>query len=169
MPYFSGFSLAKEKELFGVYFEDNDFTIVGFSYGAQKALEYAYNNSGRIDKLILLSPAFFQNQTNGFLRAQLRYFKKDKNAYMQTFIANASYPSRIDLQPYLHMGQEEELYSLLHYVWDRKKLKILQKKGIQIEVFLGSEDKIIDTKEVLEFFKDIAMIYVVKNAGHCLV
>ena len=60
MLYFNGFSLQNEEEHFKAYLSDNDLTIAGFSYGAQKAFEYAYHSKERIDRLILLSPAFFQ-------------------------------------------------------------------------------------------------------------
>ena len=42
MKYFSGFCLENESELFKSFTCKGDFCIVGFSYGAQKALEYAF-------------------------------------------------------------------------------------------------------------------------------
>ena len=60
--YFNGFSLQNEEELFSEYLLQSELCVAGFSYGAQKAFEYVYKSKERIDRLILLSPAFFQTQ-----------------------------------------------------------------------------------------------------------
>ena len=41
-------------------------------------------------------------------------------------------------------------------------------RGTRIEVFLGADDKIIDSKEAYEFFKEYATVYFIKNKGHIL-
>ena len=64
MRYFNGFSLSNEEKLFSDYLVDSDLCIGGFSFGALKAFEHVYNSKERIDRLILLSPAFFQNYRN---------------------------------------------------------------------------------------------------------
>ena len=63
--YFSGFSLKGEKELFKEYIIENDFTVSGFSYGAQKAVEYVLSTDNRVDLLQLFSPAFFNKKDTG--------------------------------------------------------------------------------------------------------
>ena len=59
MRFYSGFGFWNEKELFKEYLEEGEFVVAGFSYGAQKALIDAVHTSKRVDKLQLLSPAFF--------------------------------------------------------------------------------------------------------------
>ena len=168
MRYFSGFSLQNEEHLFKEYIVKSDFTVAGFSYGAQKAFEYAYASCERIDRLILLSPAFFQNQKSSFIRTQLRYFKADKDAYTQQFLKNISFPSSVNLDEYLKGGMYEELEYLLGYVWDRDKLLELQERGVEIEVFLGGKDKIVNVEDSQKFFSNITTTYFYKELGHIL-
>jgi len=167
VKYFSGFSLQEEASLFADYLDTSDFTVAGFSYGAQKALEYAYTVTTRIDRLILLSPAFFQTQKPSFVRAQLRYFETDKEAYVTQFLNNVSYPSALDISPYLKIGTVEDLEALLCYQWDRNKIETLQQRGVTIEVFIGKQDKIIQSQDALAFFKTTTH-YILKDAGHLL-
>jgi len=168
MKYFSGFSLQEEKELFSQYLVASETTVAGFSYGAQQAFEYVYNSKERIDRLILLSPAFFQTQKTSFIRTQLRYFEAGQEAYVEQFLANVSYPSNVDLSPYLNVGTKEELEALLTYTWDEDKIQKVLNRGTSIEVFLGSEDKIINANETLSFFKTSCTTYLLKNNGHLL-
>ena len=86
--YFSGFCLKNEDELFDEYLIKNDFTISGFSYGAIKAFEYALVTQKRIDKLQLLSPAFFNDKDTKYKRMQLMFFKKDNKTYCENFLNN---------------------------------------------------------------------------------
>jgi len=83
--YFSGFSLKGEKELFKDYIIENDFTVSGFSYGAQKAFEYVLNTDNRVDLLQLFSPAFFQDKDKKYKRLQLMFFKKIRKHIVITF------------------------------------------------------------------------------------
>ncbi|MDQ7046851.1 MAG: pimelyl-ACP methyl ester esterase BioV [Sulfurovum sp.] len=168
MKYFHGFSLENEEKLFSPYLLNSDYCVAGFSFGAQQALEYTYESTKRIDRLILLSPAFFQTQKQSFIRTQLRYFKAGEKAYVEQFISNVSTPSDIDLSSYLKVGLKEELESLLTYVWEKEKIKEIQDRGTTIEVFLGSEDKIIDAKATYDFFVPLATTYLLKNTGHLL-
>ncbi|SFV57325.1 hypothetical protein MNB_SV-12-698 [hydrothermal vent metagenome] len=169
MKYFSGFALKGEKKFFKKYIIDSDFCVVGFSYGAQRAFEYVYSSSNRIDRLILLSPAFFQNHKKSFIRTQLRYFKADQESYTKQFLKNVSYPSDIKLSDYLDTGSYEELESLLSYIWDREKILELRERGVTIEVFIGGEDKIVDSGKSFEFFSDISTTYLLKDFGHLLI
>ncbi|RUM75443.1 MAG: alpha/beta hydrolase [Sulfurovum sp.] len=168
MRYFNGFALQNEEHFFKEYIVKSDFTVAGFSYGAQKAFEYAYASCERIDRLILLSPAFFQNQKSSFIRTQLRYFKADQDAYTQQFLKNISFPSAVSLDEHLKGGTYEELEDLLGYVWDRDKMLALQERGVEIEVFLGGRDKIVLTEKSLEFFSDVTTTYFFKELGHLL-
>lgn len=168
MTYFSGFSLQGDKELFSDYLIDSMYCVAGFSYGAQQAFEYVYRSKTRIDRLILLSPAFFQTQTQSFIRTQLCYFEAGKEAYIRQFLANVAYPSSIDLSNYLTAGTKEELEALLTYAWDTKKIQEVLDRGTTIEVFFGQDDKIIDAQKAFEFFTPLTTTYFMKSVGHVL-
>ena len=168
MLYFNGFSLRGEEYLFSGFTDENDFTVAGFSYGAQKAFEYAYSSPERVEKLILLSPAFFQNEKESFKRAQLRYFEKDRKSYISQFLANATYPSDIDLLSYLDTGESRQLETLLNYQWDKERIDDLLDRGTDIEVYLGGKDRIIKSKDAFDFFSESALTYLIKDAGHIL-
>jgi len=168
MLYFNGFSLEKEENLFEEYVMQSDLNIVGFSYGAQKAFEYVYNSKERVDRLILLSPAFFQTQKKSFTRTQLRYFDAGQEAYVKQFLANVTFPSNLDLSNYLKVGTKEELESLLTYVWDENKIQEVLDRGTTIEVFLGKDDKIIDAQAAFDFFSPLTTTYFMKGMGHIL-
>lgn len=168
MKYFNGFSLKNEEALFDDILVNDRSCVAGFSYGAQQAFEYVYKSKQRIDKLILLSPAFFQTQKNSFVRIQVRYFKSDKEAYVKQFLENVSYPSKVALQPYVNIGSKKDLEALLTYVWDKDKLKEIQNRGTVVEVFFGDKDKIIDAKEAFGFFSPLTKSYFFKDRGHLL-
>lgn len=169
MKYFSGFSLYGEERLFSRYLEEGDYTVAGFSYGAQQAFEAAYHSPQRVEKLILLSPAFFQIEKKSFIRAQLRYFEQDRHSYIKQFIQNVAYPSTLDLSPYLQTGTSEALEALLTYHWKSEQINELLDRGTQIEVFLGAQDKIIQSKEAFDFFSALTTTYLIKEVGHLLV
>ena len=168
MRYFNGFSLHNEEELFKSYLIDSDYCVVGFSYGAQQAFEYVYNSKERIDRLILLSPAFFQTQKPSFIRAQLRYFEAGQEAYVKQFLENVAFPSQIDLSSYLQVGTKEDLESLLTYKWEGEKIEEVSQRGTTIEVFLGEDDKIIDAQKAFDLFAPLTTTYFLKSAGHLL-
>ncbi len=166
--YFSGFCLANEKELFKEYIIENDFTISGFSFGAIKAFKKALYNKERVDLIQLFSPAFFQNRDKKYIRMQLMFFKKDDKNYCKNFLKNIEYPKSVDTSQYFNMGTYEELEELLTFTWKKKDFISLLKKGTKVEVYLGSEDKIIDVNEAKIFFKEFATIYYVNKVGHIL-
>ena len=168
MIYFNGFALKGEEKFFKEELIENDFSVAGFSYGAQKAFEYVYNSTERIDRLILLSPAFFQNHKKSFIRTQLRYYKADESSYTKEFLKNVVYPSDINLYEYFDTNKYEELEDLLSYVWDKKKILELIERGITIEVFMGADDKIVNAEKSYEFFSPLTTVYLFKNRGHLL-
>ena len=168
MRYFNGFSLCNEEEFFKEQLIESEYAVAGFSYGAQKAFEYVYNTAERVDKLVLISPAFFQNHKKSFIKTQLRYFKADKEAYSKQFLKNVAYPSSLDLSSYLCEGTYEELESLLSYVWEKEKILELLARGVTIEVFMGDRDKIVDVEKSYEFFLDLVPVYLFKETGHLL-
>ena len=76
------------------------------------------------------------------------------------------------MHSYYHdSGKEQgakELHKLLHYQWDVEKISILRDLGIDIEVYLGSEDQIIDVNATKAFFLPFAEVITIKGAGHIL-
>jgi len=168
--YFNGFSLSGEETLFDRYIiDDSDFTVVGFSYGAQEAFEYLYRNrTDRIERLILLSPAYFQDEKRSFIRTQLRYFDQDRDSYIEQFLKSVSYPSCIDISSYLNIGSRDQLESLLRYRWESSRVKELLDRGVDIEVYIGGRDKIVDSSKAFEFFSSLTTTYLIKDSGHIL-
>jgi transcriptional regulator of heat shock response len=166
--YFSGFCLENEEELFTEYSIKNDFTVSGFSFGAIKAFEEVLNSNTRVDKLQLFSPAFFQSKDKKFKRMQLMFFKKDAQSYCNTFLENIAFPSSIDCNKYFTHGTYDELDELLNYEWSEDKLQKLVDKGVKIEIFIGADDKIVESEKAKEFFVKYATVYYIKNVGHIL-
>jgi hypothetical protein len=170
MKYFNGFCLKNEKFLFKDYLEEGEFVVAGFSFGAQKALEYVLNTNKRIDKLQLLSPAFF-NVNPKFIDVNLNAFKKDKLSYIKNFLIKAG--SQVE-NGYCKVGNEIiqidyscneiELMEMFTFNWE----KIQEVKDIKIEVFLGEYDKILSLKKAQSFFKNYATVYFIKKANHFL-
>lgn len=170
MKFFSGFSLQNESYLFEDYIKSSDYTVCGFSYGAIKALEYAIEqvkNKKRIDTLQLLSPAFFQTKDAKFKRMQLIAYRKNEDVYLNQFLNSCFYPYEKKIVQ-RSTTVIDELEELLEYKWDIELLKELNKKGLNIEVYLGGEDAIVDAKAANEFFKDAATVTYIKDANHFL-
>jgi len=163
MRFYSGFCLWQEKELFKEYLEDSEFCVAGFSYGAQKALIDAIDTNKRVDKLQLLSPAFF-NLNPKFVKLQLNSFKKNKNLYIKNLIKNIKYPKEIDIEKYIDDCEYFDLEEMFRFNWGI----IEHLNSVKVEVFIGTEDKIIDTKRAIEFFRKYGDVYILKNKGHLL-
>ncbi len=168
MKFFSGFCLANEQELFSPYLNQSDFTVAGFSYGAIKAFEYTFTCKERIDTLQLFSPAFFQDKDAKFKKLQTLSFSKNSDLYTQNFMQNCVYPSAFDMQPFLKQGRLEELNELLHYTWNEEHLRALKERGVNIEVYVGECDTIINSISVKDFFVPYASVYYLKRVGHIL-
>ena len=168
MKYFNGFSLKGEEVFFESMLLESELTVAGFSYGSQKAFDYVYDSKERVDRLILLSPAFFQNEKKSFIKTQLRYYKADKEGYIEQFLKNVTYPSSLELKDYVVAGRLEELEDLLTYTWDKEKFTELLDRGVVIEVFIGGRDKIVNSKESFAFFSELTHTYFLKYEGHIL-
>ena len=166
--FYSGFSLKNESFLFDAYRSGRPFSLAGFSYGAILAFEEALSGNRRVDLLQLFSPAFFQDQSTGFKRLQLKSYRTWPEAYMATFLANCAKPSDFSLEPYAVSGTLQQLESLLQYTWTREKVEHLLGMGTHIEVHLGEADAIINAKAAAEFFKPLVTLYRYKGKGHIL-
>ena len=167
MHFFSGFSLTDDNRFFNDFLKNSEYCVAGFSKGAIKAMEYTLASSGRIDTLQLISPAFFQDRPERFRRMQMMAYKKDPDAYLETFIGNCFAPLKMQKVSRVPTTLQE-LEELLYYIWDVEKLEKLVKRGVRIEVYLGSEDRIINSKEAKEFFLPFATTYMINGANHFL-
>lgn len=168
MSFYSGFSLSRDKKLFEPYLKVSEYTVAGFSYGAIRAFEEALKSSRRIDTLQLFSPAFFQDKGEKFKRMQMIYFLKEKEAYLENFLSACFCPASLDENIRVEQGSEEQLRELLYYEWKTDKLRALRERGVEIELYLGSDDKIIDSKKAKAFFLPYATTYIINHAGHTL-
>ena len=166
--YYSGFALKNDKHFFEEFMNESEYNIAGFSYGAIKAIEYASTCKERIDKIYLFSPAFFQDKNSGFKKLQLRACTKNAQSYLKTFLTNCFLPYKP-----LHVETTEPLVEnldeLLEYEYSKEMLQNLCDRGIEIEVYVGSEDKIIDALHVKEFFLPYATTYLLQGANHFLI
>ena len=167
MKFFSGFSLKNEQHFFNDFIDNSEYTVCGFSYGSLKALKYVQEclkNSSRVDRLQLFSPIFFQTKDKNFKRLQLMSFKKDEKAYIKQF-------SKFCFAPYAVKELEseknslEDLQELLEYIWQENELKELVQKGVKLEIYLGSQDKIIDVLSARDFFTKLGTVTYINNAN----
>ena len=170
MKFYSGFSLKNEEYLFGDFIKSSEYTICGFSYGAIKALEAikkALDEGKRVDTLQLFSPAFFQITDEKFKRLQLMSYKKNQEIYLKQFISSCFEPFEKKIVEH-SSTTADELRELLEYEWNLDDFKELMKRGITIEVYLGGQDKIIDSNAAKELFLEIATVTYIKDANHFL-
>jgi pimeloyl-ACP methyl ester carboxylesterase len=171
MKFFSGFGFKNEKVLFKEYLDVSPFTVAGFSYGAQKALTYVLKSlkaKDRVEKLQLLSPAFFNHLPKERKIKEIDNFFKNQKLYMDFFYKRATYPYKEDISIFKDRPTLSQLKELLFFQWRGEDLSFLKEMGVEIEVFLATEDKIIDYKEAKSFFEPYATIYEIKKAGHLL-
>ena len=121
----------------------------------------------RVDRLVLLSPAFFQTRSEAFKKLQLRSFKKDPTNYVKNFLKSCFAPYE---QQNVMIKEEkiEDLQKLLYFEWSADELLWLKEQGVRVEVYLGGEDRIIDVEGAYEFFKDVADVTLFKEANHFL-
>ncbi len=165
--YYNGFALQNESHFFDSIIDESRYALSGFSYGAIKAFREAQKSTERIDTLQLISPAFFQSRDEKFKRLQLMGYKKNAVDYVKRFIENsfAPYsPQKIEIAEHHYGGLEE----LLHYEWQEDALKAVTERGIRIEVYLGSDDKITDVEAAYAFFVPFATVHLIKGANHFL-
>ncbi len=169
MRFFSGFGFQEEAALFAPFLPPRSagFTVAGFSLGAIRAFEHVLLSRERIERLILLSPAFFENRPEAFKRQQLMGFKRHPQRYFEQFYA-ACDPAGLAIAPYQAPGSVEELEFLLHYRWDLEQLARLRQKGVQISLYLGGQDRIMDAQAATAHFLKVCEVCYLKNAGHFL-
>ncbi len=170
MKFYSGFSLKNESHFFEAFIKDTEFTVCGFSYGAIKAFEYVKKElacGNRIDTLQLFSPAYFQSKSKEFKRLQLMAYRRNEEVYLRQFMNSCFAPHAIKVVEH-SVTILEELDELLHFQWVFDDLEEIRQKGVTIEVYLGSEDRIIDADNARNFFLQVATVTYIKNANHFL-
>lgn len=190
--YFSGFGFANESALFAApqsavrdCLDAREFDVLGFSYGAQKAVRYALHSTRPIRRLSLLSPAFFHGMPTKRKEAELRLFAANPTRYLRTFLqqalggaTNANEAQKELVLPYFCLATPEsiradvlgdDLRALLFYTFCADELMQIRARGIEIEVFLGEKDRIVSAAEARDFFAPLATrLFWVQDAGHLL-
>ncbi len=170
MKFYSGFYLQNEERFFASLIQESDFHIYGFSYGAIKAYEEAkirLKAYERVDRLVLFSPAFFQTKTEAFRKLQLRSFKRDPQSYVKNFLTSCFAPYEMQ-EVETKEDTFDDLEKLLHFEWSSDELLWLKEQGVDVEVYLGGKDHIIDAHGAYEFFKDVSDVTFIKEANHFL-
>lgn len=170
MQFFSGFSLINESYLFKEFIDKSDYNVCGFSYGAIKALRYVNEElakGNRVDRLQLLSPAFFQTKDAKFKKIQLISYKKNKDIYLNQFLNSCFRPYEKKIVENIETSIDE-LEELLTYEWLESELEAVAKKGVVIEVYLGGKDAIVDANDSKEFFIKHSTVTYIKEANHFL-
>ena len=178
MKFFGGFGFKDDVQILTPilhdlgYLEGNPYNICGFSYGAQKAVDYAVDslkNGSRINCVILLSPAFFNDKSDDFVAQQLQNFAKNRTIYMKAFYKNIGVSA--DDETYLREVETLDsriLEKCLRYKFKGADLEALSARGVEIVVLLGGVDKIINANVANEFFSKYGVVYFIKNANHLL-
>lgn len=170
MRFHSGFSLVNEQKFFEPYLSLSEYAVCGFSYGAIKAFQEVKQmlySQKRVDKLQLLSPAFFQTKSSKYKRLQRIGYQNSKEKYLAQFMQGCFAPyealdvSRVETSI-------EELQELLEFEWSQSELYELEQQGVVVEVYLGGLDAIIDVQNAREFFTEVATLTYIKNANHFL-
>jgi len=170
MKFYSGFSLKNDTHFFSDYINSSVYTVSGFSYGAIKAFNYAKEAlkcGERVDTLQLFSPAFFQTKSEKFKKLQLIGFKRDKNSYLENFIGSCFSPHTQSTVEHTE-SSSLELEELLKHEWILSDLQELTNSGVNIEVYLGEKDSVIDVENAKEFFLEVSTLTYIKNANHFL-
>ncbi len=170
MEYFNGFCLRNEEELLAPFIQERTFDIYGFSYGAIKAFWEAkkrVENFERVDRLVLLSPAFFQTRSEKFKKLQMRMFERESEKYVENFLHNCFAPYKKRHVSY-YIASAQELKELLWHEWSLDELLWLRNRGVAVEVYLGGKDAIIDPVGAYELFKEVADVTFIKDANHFL-
>lgn len=94
-------------------------------------------------------------------------YRKNEEVYLNQFLNSCFYPYEKKIVE-RSTTVIDELEELLNYEWDLELLESLNKKGVNIEVYLGGEDAIVDADAANEFFKNVATVTYIKEANHFL-
>lgn len=174
----NGFFFQKELIFLKNFVHKGIYDISGFGFGAQKAYDEAFlriSRGRRVNKLILLSPAFFgngkMNQSDKIL--QIKAFEENKKIYTFNLLKlmgeeNNLMEKNPTSKDFVLKIKSSDLYSMFDYIWDKKKIETLSYRGVSTEIYLGGKDKTINALKISEFFAPHATIYLIKKANHFL-
>ena len=167
MQFYHGFALKGEAHFFKEQIDHGSYVVSGFSYGAIKAFQQVLSSKTRVDKLQLLSPAFFQNRSDKYRRLQMMGYKKNSALYIEKFLENCFLPYE---QKEITLGKHsaQALEELLYFEWNITDLQKLLERGTEIEVYLGGDDKISDISAAYTFFLPFATVTLLKRTNHFL-
>ena len=160
--------LKNESFLFDRFLNRSSYSVAGFSLGAIEALEFVLSSKNRVDLIQLFSPAFFQDKDESFKNGQINAFLKNERLYKEIFFKNIAYPFTLDLSDHYKKESVDRLRYLLNYHYLPSMFDNLKSRGVKIEVYLGSLDKIIDPIKAKSFFQQFATIIEIKRGGHIL-
>ncbi len=168
MKFYSGFLLQDDERFFKQWLSTSRYCVAGFSYGAILALKEALKTDRRIDKIQLFSPAFFIDRDSSFKEQQIKQYIRNQRAYERAFVSNLFAPYK---QRPLILKEDGvfELKELLSYEWSKKDLQKLKDRGVEIEVYLATEDRIINYICAKEHFLPYATVVLLKGANHMLI
>jgi len=167
VKFFSGFCVDGEAELFAEFFPPKEAFIAGFSYGAIEAIEYAVSTEEFFKKLILLSPAYYAHKDDEFRDMQHGAFVADAELYRLKLLKRSGLDETMAAK-YAKMGTKEELCKLLYFAWSQELFDELKAKGVDIEIYIGSGDRVVDSEPSAEFFRAHGTVYYMKNKNHFL-
>ena len=149
--FFSGFSLCGEELLFKDYYEDDGENACGFSYGAQKAFLYTKSNP-HIKRLTLLSPAFYMQKTEEFKEIQIAAFVQNPDLYRLKLLKKSGLNPE-ETAKYGADATAPELRELLYFEWEAEDIKAMLERRVQIEVYIGGKDGVVEPKPSFGFFE----------------
>lgn len=166
MQFFSGFCLSGEESLFEAFLPMEGNFVAGFSYGCIAATRYALAHED-VKRLILLSPAYYTHKDDEFKRMQLEAFIGDKDLYALKLLKKSGLAADEGTR-YAKLGTATELEELLRFDWSKAGLETLVDRGVAIEVFIGTADRVVEPLASKEFFEKFAKVYMLENKNHVL-
>lgn len=164
--FYSGFCLHGEERLFDMYLPAFGDFVAGFSYGSIGALKYALKDES-VKSLILLSPAYYTHKDKEFKETQLSAFEADPALYKLKLLKKSGLKEE-EGELYGQEGTAQELRELLFFEWHGAELTALANRGVQIEVFIGSGDRVVEPQPSSDFFTQFAKVYTLENKNHIL-
>jgi len=164
--FYSGFCLHGEERLFDSYLPAFGDFMAGFSYGSIDATKRAIEDKS-VKSLILLSPAYYSHKDEEFKKAQLCAFEADPALYKLKLLKKSGLKEE-EGELYGRDGTADELKDLLFFDWSSVGLSELADRGVRIEVFIGSNDRVVEPEASAEFFGQFAKIYMLENKNHIL-
>lgn len=164
--FYSGFCLSGEEGLFDSYLPAFGDFVAGFSYGSIKAVKHALENES-VKNLLLLSPAYYSHKTDDFRDTQIAAFEADPELYKLKLLKKSGLKEE-EGQRYGKDGTIAELKELLYFDWDCAGLDALRQRGVRVEVFIGSADRVVESIPSQDFFAEYAKVYLLEGKNHIL-